>query len=95
MAAAVTATADSIEVAKPQPLFDTEYINFGHPSNYHTFAVSPDGQRFLIPRPEPDTLVVMNREGVSRTLDTDNWGDRTFRPTARKWPRSGATEASG
>ena len=73
MAAAVTATADAIEVSKPQPLFDTEYINFGHQSNYHTFAVSPDGERFLIPRPEPDTLVAMNREGVSRTLDTDGW----------------------
>ena len=80
MAAAVTPTADSIEVAKPQPLFDTEYINFGHPGNYHTFAVSPDGQRFLIPRPEPDTLVVLNREGVSRTLDTDNWGDPHISP---------------
>ena len=62
----------SIEVAKPQPLFDTEYLNLNHPSNYHTFAVSPDGERFLIPRPEPDTLVVLDREGVSRTLDTDN-----------------------
>ncbi len=80
MAAAVTATPDSIEVAKPQPLFDSEYINFGHPSNYHTFAVSPDGQRFLIPRPEPDTLVVLDREGRSRTLDTDNWGDPHVSP---------------
>jgi Tol biopolymer transport system component len=80
MAAVVTATPDSIEVAKPQPLFDTEYINFGHPSNYHTFAVSPDGQRFLIPRPEPDTLVVLDREGRSRTLDTDNWGDPHISP---------------
>ena len=80
MAAAVTTTPDSIEVAKPQALFDTEYINFGHPSNYHTFAVSPDGERFLIPRPEPDTLVVLNREGVSRKLDTDNWGDPHISP---------------
>ena len=80
MAAAVTTTPDSIEVAKPQSLFDSEYINFGHPSNYHTFAVSPDGQRFLIPRPEPDTLVVLDREGISRTLDTDNWGDPHVSP---------------
>lgn len=74
MAVPVTATADSVEAGEARPLFDTEYINFGHAGNYHTFAVSPDGQRFLIPRPEPATLVVMNREGVSRTLDTDNWG---------------------
>jgi len=84
MAVAVTATADSIEVAKPQPLFDTEYINFNHPSNYHTFAVSPDGQRFLIPRPEPDTLVVLDREGRSRTLDTDNWGDPHVSPDGKR-----------
>ena len=75
MAAAVTVSAGSIEVAEPRALFDTEYLNLGHASNYHTFAVSPDGERFLIPRPEPDTLVVMNREGVSRELDDDNiWG---------------------
>ncbi|HEY3518096.1 MAG TPA: hypothetical protein VGL98_13700, partial [Gammaproteobacteria bacterium] len=83
-AAAVTPTADSIEVAKPQPLFDSEYINFGHPSNYHTFAVSSDGQRFLIPRPEPDTLVVLDREGKSRTLDTDNWGDPHVSPDGQR-----------
>jgi Tol biopolymer transport system component len=84
MAAAVTPTADSIEVAKPQPLFDSEYINFGHSAVYHTFAVSPDGQRFLIPRPEPDTLVVLDREGRSRTLDTDNWGDPHVSPDGKR-----------
>lgn len=73
MAAAITATPDTIKAEAPRPLFDSEYINFGHPSNYHTFAVSPDGQRFLIPRPEPDTLVVLDREGVSRDIDTDLW----------------------
>jgi Tol biopolymer transport system component len=80
MAAAVTATADSVEVAEPKPLFATDYLNLGHPSNYHTFAVSPDGQRFLIPRPEPDTLVVLDREGVSRTLDTDLWSSPKVSP---------------
>ena len=84
MAVAVTPTADSIEAAKPQPLFDSDYINFGHPSNYHTFAVSSDGQRFLIPRPEPDTLVVLDREGRSRTLDTDNWGDPHVSPDGKR-----------
>jgi dipeptidyl aminopeptidase/acylaminoacyl peptidase len=95
MAAAVTATPDKIEVAEPRALFASDYINMGHPSNYHTYAVSPDGQRFLIPRPEPDTLVVLDREGVSRDIDTDLWGRRGFRPTARALPRSGATAASG
>ena len=80
MAAAVTATADSIEISQPRALLDTQYINFGHPSNYHTFAVSPDGQRFLIPRPEPDTLVVLDREGTSRDLATDLWGSPKLSP---------------
>jgi serine/threonine-protein kinase len=31
-------------------VFDTQYVNYGHGLNYHTFAVAPDGQRFLIPR---------------------------------------------
>jgi len=64
-------------IAKHDPSAD---LNFGHASNYHTFAVSPDGQRFLIPRPEPDTLVVLDREGVSRTLDTDHWSDPKVSP---------------
>ena len=84
MAAAVTPGSDSIEAAKPQPLFDSEYINFGHATNYHTFAVSSDGQRFLIPRPEPDTLVVLDREGKSRTLDTDNWGAPQVSPDGKR-----------
>jgi len=62
MAAGIEASGDTIDISEPQPLFASGYINQGHPSNYHTFAVSPDGQRFLIPRPEPDALVVLDRE---------------------------------
>ena len=35
----------------PRALFDTGYVNLPHTGNYHTYAVSRDGQRFLIPRP--------------------------------------------
>jgi serine/threonine protein kinase/Tol biopolymer transport system component len=36
----------------PMELFDSGYVELGHVGvNYHTYAVSPDGQRFLIPRP--------------------------------------------
>jgi eukaryotic-like serine/threonine-protein kinase len=36
----------------PTELFDSGYVELGHVGlNYHTYAVSPDGQRFLIPRP--------------------------------------------
>jgi len=33
-------------------LFDTQYFNLAHASGlpYHAYAVSPDGERFLIPR---------------------------------------------
>ena len=66
-------------------MFDSEYINFkGTRAAYHTFAVSPDGQRFLIPRPERDTLVVLDREGSSRTLDTDNWTAPKISPDGKR-----------
>jgi Tol biopolymer transport system component len=42
----------TFEYGDPVELFDSGYVNVGHPSNYHTYAVSADGQRFLIPRPE-------------------------------------------
>jgi Tol biopolymer transport system component len=84
MAAAITATADTIKAQAPQPLFDSEYINQGHPSSYHTFAVSPDGQRFLIPRPERDTLVVLDREGISRDIDTDLWTAPKISPDGKR-----------
>jgi Tol biopolymer transport system component len=81
MAAEVRTTQDSIEVSESRVLFDTDYFNFNHPGNYHTFDVSPNGQRFLIPRPEPDTLIVVDREGdASTTLDTDLYSAPTFSP---------------
>jgi Tol biopolymer transport system component len=40
------------EYGSPSELFDSGYFNFLSPVPYHAFAVSPDGQRFLIPRPE-------------------------------------------
>ena len=45
-------------------------MNLNHPSNYHTFSVAADGQRFLIPRIAPNSLTVFDRGGtVVRTLD--------------------------
>jgi hypothetical protein len=50
----VNPTGPTFEYGDPTELFDSGYVNFGHPGGgtYHTYAVSPDGQRFLIPRPE-------------------------------------------
>jgi hypothetical protein len=48
----VNQTGPTFEYGDPTELFDSGYVNFSHGSYYHTYAVSPDGQRFLIPRPE-------------------------------------------
>jgi len=52
MSVQVDATDTTFQYGDPTELFDSGYVNFTHGLNYHTFAVSRDGQRFLIPRPE-------------------------------------------
>ena len=53
MAVDVSPGAASFERGAPRALFDSKYINYSHPPGglFHAFAVSRDGQRFLIPRP--------------------------------------------
>jgi Tol biopolymer transport system component len=48
----VNPAGPTFEYGDPSELFDSGYINFAHGLNYLTYAVSADGQRFLIPRPE-------------------------------------------
>ena len=70
MAVDVNDAGSTLELGVPQRLFASGYINVGHSGgNWHTYAVSPDGQRFLIPRPvsmlgdgapEPPITVVLN-----------------------------------
>jgi Tol biopolymer transport system component len=48
----VSPAGATFEYGDATELFDSGFLNFAHPSPYHTFAVSGDGQRFLIPRPE-------------------------------------------
>jgi Tol biopolymer transport system component len=52
----INASGSVLNYEPPVELFDTGYINFGHSGGtFLPYAVSPDGQRFLIPRPErPD-----------------------------------------
>jgi eukaryotic-like serine/threonine-protein kinase len=47
----VNPAGPTFEYGDPAVLFDSLYANSGHGSPYLAFAVSPDGQRFLIPRP--------------------------------------------
>jgi hypothetical protein len=52
MAADIHAFGGSIQVGGTHALFDSGYSqNFVHGVSYNTYAVSADGQRFLIPRP--------------------------------------------
>ena len=52
MAAEIHVASSSLEAGAPRALFDSGYANAVHTTNYHTYAVSADGQRFLIPRPD-------------------------------------------
>jgi hypothetical protein len=48
----VNPAGPTFEYGDPTVLFDSLFANAGHGTPYQAFAVSPDGQRFLIPRPE-------------------------------------------
>ena len=70
MGVEINATGSTLQPGKPQALFDSHYANLNHPSNYHTYAVTADGQRFLIPQIAPYSLTVFDRGGKAvRTLD--------------------------
>jgi Tol biopolymer transport system component len=83
MAADISVNGSKIEAGAPHALFDSGYVNFNHSTNYHVFAVSRDGQRFLIPRlpaiPGPDDpnarmLTLFDRQGKP----VGTVGDRGF-----------------
>ena len=62
MAVDIKVTGAEFQRGTPRELFDSGYINFQHgDGTYLTYAVSSDGQRFLIPRPltnaTPESLV--------------------------------------
>ena len=71
----VKTSGATFEFGTPRELFDTGYVNLAAGGRYHTYAVSPDGQRFLIPRPQANApaetsspiVVVLNwAEGIRR-----------------------------
>lgn len=49
-AVAVKTAGGTFEAGPPTELFDTGYVNQNVGDPYHAYAVSADGQRFLIPR---------------------------------------------
>ena len=69
MGVTVQAAGAGLRFGAPQFLFDSRYVNWAHAETgggiYHTFAVSPDGQRFAVPvaretgdAPAPLTVVL-------------------------------------
>ena len=71
VAVEVKANGPTFEAGTPRELFDTGYVNLTHGGRYHTYAVSPDGRRFLIPRPES----IAAAETTSPIVVVLNWAD--------------------
>jgi serine/threonine protein kinase len=74
MAVDVAATGSAVKTGPPKPLFESPYTNFGHTGFYHTFAVSPDGQRFLIPHPVTADKGPAETSSITLIL---NWSGRS------------------
>jgi Tol biopolymer transport system component len=93
MAVDIRVNGSTIQPGEPHALFDSAYLNVNHPfGNYHTYAVSPDGQRFLIPRPDistsPDarTLTLFDRNGntVGTVGDRGIYTQPVFSPDQKR-----------
>jgi eukaryotic-like serine/threonine-protein kinase len=72
MAAEIHASGSTLESSVPHPLFDSGYYGTmrGHTPFSHTFAVSRDGQRFLIPRAEADHIAPLLNPPITVVV---NW----------------------
>lgn len=57
MAVDVQEMGSTLQLGQPKKLFDNDYFDVGPDvgGNYHTYAASADGQRFLIPRASAKT----------------------------------------
>jgi Tol biopolymer transport system component len=68
----VQPAGEGLKFGSPQPLFDSGYTNFAHSTSgggtYHTFAVSADGQRFIVPLQRDD-----DAEANSPLIVVSNW----------------------
>ena len=67
MAADITVNGSTIQAGVPHALFDSGYVNLFHTvGDYHVFAVSRDGKRFLIPRPDANWTLLCRRCKIMR-----------------------------
>ena len=67
----VNASGSLLEPGALKELFDSGTVNNPAHLEYHRFAVSPDGQRFLIPRPASN--VTAEDGGSSPIAVVINW----------------------
>jgi dipeptidyl aminopeptidase/acylaminoacyl peptidase len=72
MATDIRATGSSLQPAVPRVLFDSGYVDIPLVVNYHPYATSPDGQRFLIPRPESASAAASDQAPAPITVVL-NW----------------------
>jgi hypothetical protein len=56
LAVEIKSAGATLEPGTPKELFDSGYQNLAHPSICLPYVVSPDGQRFLIPRPASNAI---------------------------------------
>ena len=73
MAAEVRSTSARFEYGARKKLFDSQEVAPGHASPYHPYAVSREGQRFLIPR-------------IPRAAGTVSDTSKTFVTVVLNWP---------
>jgi Tol biopolymer transport system component len=76
-AAAINGTGNSLEHGAPKPFLSVRALNFPHTGgDYHTYAVSPDGQRFLYFQfvvPTPTTAQTSTPDHTSGLVVAMNW----------------------
>jgi len=67
----ISIAGSTLNYSAPTELFDTGYVVLNHGGgSFHHYAVSPDGQRFLIPRPNS----VSGEPGSTPITVILNWG---------------------
>jgi hypothetical protein len=68
----INLTGSKLESSVPRPLFEPGYVDFhfGHTGNWKTYAISADGQRFLIPLSESNRTSELANTPITIVL---NW----------------------
>jgi Tol biopolymer transport system component len=67
----VNTSGQAPEFSPATPLFDSGYFNINH-GVHHKYAVSPDGQRFIIPRPESSLTGDSKQPPITVVLNWDS-----------------------